>query len=170
METEAGTAEGRRRSTPRESSPFKLLAAWAALTGKTQKAGAAFCSRLLWNTRGLEPVRSTGHAPYRTAGSLSSIEGKAAPAPPRSERELATWIRVHLRPHVSGRKLRTEETGKQKPNKQREPLQKGTCRWHRLHRKGPVDIKKCKLERGAIWNRTETTLTETAPEKFLDIF
>ena len=26
---------------------------------------------------------------------------------------------------MSGRKLGTEETGKQKPNKQREPLQKG---------------------------------------------
>ena len=35
-------------------------------------------------------VRSTGHAPYTTAGSLSSTEGKAAPAPPCSARELAT--------------------------------------------------------------------------------
>ena len=68
---------------------------------------------------------SAGHAPYRTAGSLSSVEGKAAPAPHHSTTELATQIRVHLRPPVSGRKLGTEDTGKQKPNKQREPLQKG---------------------------------------------
>ena len=32
-----------------------------------------------------------------------------------------------------------------------------------------MDIEKCKLERGAIWNWTEPTLTATAPEKFLDI-
>ena len=31
-----------------------------------------------------------GHTPYRTAGNLSSIEGKAALAPPRSVMELAT--------------------------------------------------------------------------------
>ena len=68
---------------------------------------------------------SAGPAPYRTAGSLSSVEGTAAPLPPRSARELATWVRVHLHPPVSGRKLGTEETSKQKPNKQREPLQKG---------------------------------------------
>ena len=35
-------------------------------------------------------ARSAGHAPYRTAGSLSSVEGKAAPAPTRSTMELAT--------------------------------------------------------------------------------
>ena len=70
-------------------------------------------------------VCNAGQAPYRTAGSLSSIEGKAAPAPSCSTTELATRIRVHLRPPVSGWKLGTEETGKQKPNKQREPHQKG---------------------------------------------
>ena len=52
--TEAGDAEGRRRTTPGESAPIKLLAACVALTEKAQKAGAAFCSGLLWNTRGLE--------------------------------------------------------------------------------------------------------------------
>ena len=43
-------------------------------------------------------------------------------------------------------------------------------RQHRLHRKGPIDIEKCKLGKGAIWNWTEPTLTATAPEKFLDIY
>ena len=80
-------------------------------------------------------ARSAGHAPYRTAGCLSSIEGKAAPAPPRSTMELATRIRDHLRPPVSGWKLGTEETGKQKPNKQREPLQKGPVQQIKI----PVD-------------------------------
>ena len=45
-------------------------------------------------------ARSAAHAPYRAAGSLSSVEGKAVPAPSRSETELATRIRVHLRPPV----------------------------------------------------------------------
>ena len=70
-------------------------------------------------------ARSAGHAPYRAAGTLSSVEGKAASAPPHSARELGTRIRVHLRPPVSGPKLGTEETGRQKPDKQRELLQKG---------------------------------------------
>ena len=68
---------------------------------------------------------SAGHAPYRTARSLNSIDGKEVPAPRCSAMEVTTWIRVHLCPPVSGQKLGTEETGKQKPNKQREPLQKG---------------------------------------------
>ena len=37
--------------------------------------------------------------------------------------ELTTWTRDHLRPPVSGRKVGTEETRKQRPNKQRKPLQ-----------------------------------------------
>ena len=35
-------------------------------------------------------ARSTGHVPYRAAGSLSSLEGKTAPVPPHSVTELAT--------------------------------------------------------------------------------
>ena len=35
-------------------------------------------------------ARSAGHAPYGTAGSLSSLEGKGAQAPPRSATQLAT--------------------------------------------------------------------------------
>ena len=60
---------------------------------------------------------------------------KAVPVPPYSTTELATWARVHLRPPVSGQKLDTEETGKQKPNKQREPLQKGPVQQIKI----PVD-------------------------------
>ena len=70
-------------------------------------------------------MRSAGHAPDRTAGSLSSVDGKAAPVPPCSVTELATSTRDNLHAPVSGQKLGTEETSKQKPNKQREPLQKG---------------------------------------------
>ena len=78
---------------------------------------------------------SAGHAPYRTAGSLSSVVRESSASPSRSVMELATWIRDHLRPPVSGQKLGTEETGKQKPNKQREPLQKGTVQQIKI----PVD-------------------------------
>ena len=70
-------------------------------------------------------ARNAGPAPYRAAGSLSSVDGEAAPLPPRSAMELANLNIDHLRPPVSERKLGTEEAGKQKPNKQREPLQKG---------------------------------------------
>ena len=61
--------------------------------------------------------------------------GKAAPAPPRSATELATWIRDHLRPPVSGQRLGIEETGKQNPDKQRELLQKGPVQQIKI----PVD-------------------------------
>ena len=70
-------------------------------------------------------ARSAGHAPYGAAGSLSSVEGKAAPVPPCSGTELETLTRDHLRPPVSGQKLDTEEASKQKPNNQREQPQKG---------------------------------------------
>ena len=58
---------------------------------------------------------------------------------------------------MSGWKLDTEENGKQKPNKQREPLQKGPVQKIKipvgntdLLWKGPIDTEKCKLEPGAI--------------------
>ena len=47
------------------------------------------------------------------------------PSLPDAQLNKRTWTRDHLRPPVSGWKLHTEETSKQKPNKQREPLQKG---------------------------------------------
>ena len=60
---------------------------------------------------------------------------------------------------MSGRKLDTEETGKQTPNKQREPLQKGPVQQIKIPvgdtdytGTGPVDIEKCKLEQGDLLN------------------
>ena len=148
----AGDAEGRRRAAPGESAPVKRLAAWAALTGKARKAGAAFCSGLLWNTRGLEPRATQGPLHVERLGAW------AVPAPPRSARELATWIRVHLCPPVSGRKLGTEETGKQKPNKQREPLQKGPVQQIKI----PVGNtgRGLQISRSVSWNKE---LSETEP-------
>ena len=64
------------------------------------------------------------------SGSLSSVEGKAAPGPPRSVREPATRMRVHLRPPVSGWKLGTEETGKQKEIKKGNRFRRDRC--HRI--------------------------------------
>ena len=81
--------------------------------GEWHKKQAQLFVPCLCGTPRAGTARSAGHAPYRTAGSLSSVERKAAPAPPRSATELATQIRVHLRPPVSGLKLGTEETGKQ---------------------------------------------------------
>ena len=43
-----------------------------------------------WELPRAGTARSAGHAPYRAAGSLSSVEGRATPAPPRSMTELAT--------------------------------------------------------------------------------
>ena len=85
--------------------------------GEGTKSRRSFLFRAFVEHRRTGTARSAGHAPYRTAGSLSSLEGKAAPATPRSGTELATRIRVHLHPPVSGWKLGTEETSKQKPNK-----------------------------------------------------
>ena len=59
METEAGTAEGIRRTAPGESALVKLLAASVARPGKAQNAGPAE-SMLLWNTRKLEPHATQG--------------------------------------------------------------------------------------------------------------
>ena len=73
METKAGAAEGRRLM---HLGRVLLSSSWLPELlgpGKAQNAGAVE-STLLWNTGGLE-VRSTGHAPYRAAGSLSSVDG-----------------------------------------------------------------------------------------------
>ena len=52
--------------------------------GKAQNTGATE-STLLWNTGGLE-ARSAGHAPYRAAGSLSSVDGESN-TPPSPQRD-----------------------------------------------------------------------------------
>ena len=71
-------------------------------------------------------ARSTGHAPYRAAGSLSSVDGESSTSPsPQRNGTSNLNETTSPPPPVSGRKSGTEETGKQKPHKQREPLQKG---------------------------------------------
>ena len=77
---------------------------------------------------------------------------------------------------MSGQKLDTEETGKQKPNKQREPLQKGRVQ----QIKTPVGNtnytgRGLQISRSVSWNEelseTEPTHADrNSPEKFLDIF
>ena len=122
--TGAGDVEGRRRTHPgrvARQAPGCL----SRPDGEGTKSRCSFLFLAFVEHQRAGTTRSAGHTPYRTARSLSSIDGKAAPAPHSSGMELATWIRVHLRLPVSGWKLGTEETSKQKPNKQREPLQKG---------------------------------------------
>ena len=77
---------------------------------------------------------------------------------------------------MPGWKLDTEETSKQEKLKQREPPWKWqvqkikTLCWHQLHRKGPIDLEKYKLDQETIWKWTDPTLPTTIPEKVLDIF
>ena len=152
METEAGTVEGIRCTAPGESAPVKLLAAWAAPAGEgIEHRPNQVCAFMEYQKTGT--ACNSGPAPCRAAWSLSSGDGEgtctvsrgqtqcgrntgsaphtrqwhlsAAPLPPHSTTEQANLKRDHLRPPVAGRKLDTEETGKQKPNKQRVPLQKG---------------------------------------------
>ena len=42
--------------------------------------------------------------------------------------------------------------------------------YYRLHRKGPIDLEKCKLDQGTSQKWTEPTILTTKPEKVLDIF
>ena len=93
--------------------------------GEGTKCRRSFLFRLLWNTGGLEPRAAAGHAPYRTAGSLSSVAGESSTSPSPQRNRTSNLNKSPPRPPVSGRKLGTEETGKEKPNKEREPLQKG---------------------------------------------
>ena len=174
-ETEAGAVEGRRYAAPGESAPVKLPAAWAAPAGEgTKRRRNRVRAFVEYPKTG--NAHNAGHAPYRAAESLSSIEGKAAPLHPRSATELANLNKRPPPPASVRVEIRHWRDGKQKPNKQRELLQKGPVQQIKFpvgntdYRKGPIDMEKCKLERGAIWNWTEPTLTATAPEKFLDIF
>ena len=85
--TGAGDAEGRRCCTRGEC-------AWQApgclsCLGLGRKE-RSFLFRTFVEFPRAGTARSAGHTPYRTAGSLSSVEGKAVPVPPRSAMELAT--------------------------------------------------------------------------------
>ena len=74
METEAGTTERIRCTTPGESAPIKLLAAWATWAGEGTKRRtnqvSAFVEYLKTGT-----ARKARPAPYKAAGSLSSVDG-----------------------------------------------------------------------------------------------
>ena len=75
-ETEAGTAEGIRCTTPGEGAPVKLLAAWAASAGEGTKRRhsrvRAFVEYPKTGTAG--NIRPT---PYRAARSLNSVDGES---------------------------------------------------------------------------------------------
>ena len=58
--------------------------------GEGTKSRGSFLFRAFVEHRRAGTARSAGQAPYRTAGSLSSVEGKAAPSPLRRAKELAT--------------------------------------------------------------------------------
>ena len=151
-ETEAGAAEGRGPAAPGESAPVKLLAARAAQAWEGTK-----CRRN--RVRAFVEYRKTGTArnprlaPYRAAGSLSSVDGEstdtreqgktqcgrntvsaphtqrylsAAPRAPRSRTELVN-LRDHLRPPMSGQKLDTEETAKRSQIKKGNHFRKDRC-------------------------------------------
>ena len=150
-ETEAGTKEGRRRTAPRQSAPIKLLAAWAAPGRGRHKTQAQLSLCACVEDPKTGTAGNTGPAPYRAARSLSSVDGEsahpwaganpvwpntvsaphtqrypsAAPRPPRSATEQAD---LNERPPPPARvraEIRHWRDGKQRPNKQREPLQKG---------------------------------------------
>ena len=150
-ETEAGTAEGIRHAVPGESALIKLLTAWTARAREgTEFRPNQVCAFVEYPKDGT--ARNSGPTPYRAAWSLSSVDGESTHTTGGSKPSQAgalevlpthtsdiclqcpslltarltkkTWTRDHLHPFVSGRKLDTEETSKQKPNKPREPLQK----------------------------------------------
>jgi len=43
------------------------------------------------------------------------------------------------------------------------------CGYYQLHRKGPIDLEKCKSDQGTSQKWTEPTILKTKPEKVLDI-
>ena len=75
-ETEAGVAEGKGRAAPGESVPVKLLAAWAAQAREGTKRR---CNRIraFVEYPKTDTTRKARHAPYRAAGSLSSVDGES---------------------------------------------------------------------------------------------
>ena len=132
-----------RPSSPWLPEPLRL--------GKAQNAGATK-SALLWRTWKTGTPRNAGHGPYRAAGRLSSVDGEstdtreqgqtqcgrntvsaphtqryllAAPRPPRSRTELANLNKRSPPTACVRAEIRYQRDRKQKPNKQREPLQKG---------------------------------------------
>ena len=96
-ETEAGVMKGRRRTTPGESAPVKLLAAWAARAGEgTKRRRNRVCAFVEYPKTGT--ARSAEHAPYRAAGSLSSVDRESNAPAPHSATELANLNKRPLPP------------------------------------------------------------------------
>ena len=87
--TGAGDAEGRRRAAPGRARPSSPWLPEPLGRGRHKKQARLFVPGFCGTPRA-GTARSAGHAPHRTAGNLSSVDGKAAPVPPRSSRELAT--------------------------------------------------------------------------------
>ena len=122
--TGAGDAEGRRRARTLEERARQAHGCLSRSDGEGTKSRRSFLFRAFVEHPRAGTARSAGHAPHRAAGSLSLLEGKAAPAPPGSATELATWARPPP-PACVRAEIRHWRDLKQKPNKQREPLQKG---------------------------------------------
>ena len=76
----------------------------------------------------------TGHQLWKNETHTGQWRLSAAPLPPRSTTEQANLNKKPPPLLVSGWKLDTEETSKQKPNTQRQPLQK----WQEQQTKIPV--------------------------------
>ena len=145
---------GGRRTAPGDSAGVKLLAAWAGRAGEGTKRRpnrvCAFVENLKTGT-----ARNAGHTPYGAAGSLSSVDGESTdtcergkpsvagtlwvlpthasdiclqrPSLPTARLNKRTQTRDHLRPPVSGWKLDTEETGKQRSKNRGNHFRRDQC-------------------------------------------
>ena len=150
-ETEAGAVEGRGCTAPGETAPIKLLAAWAAQAWEgTKRRRNRIHTFVEYPKTGT--ACNAGHAPYRAHGSLSSVDREstdtpeqgqtqcsqsmvsathtqqylsAAPRPPHSRTKLANLNKRSPPPACVRAEIRHWGDSKQKPNKQRESLQKG---------------------------------------------
>ena len=150
-ETEAGATEERGHAASGESAPVKPLAARATQAREGTKRRRNRIHAFVEDPK-TGTARNAGPAPYRAAGSLSSVDGEstdtreqgqtqcgrnmvrathtqrylsAAPRPPRSRTELVNLNKRSPPPACVRAEIRHRRDGKQKPNKQREPLQKG---------------------------------------------
>ena len=84
-ETETGTAEGRRRAPPGESAAPQAPGCLSRVGGEGTKRRCSRVSAFVEDPRA-RTAHSAGHAPYRAAGSLSSIDGESS-TPPSPQRK-----------------------------------------------------------------------------------
>ena len=93
METEAGPTEGIRRTTPGESAPVKLLAAWAAPAGEgTERRPNRVCAFV--EDPKIGTAHNSGPTPYRAAWSLSSVDGESTCAVSRGKPSVTGTLQV----------------------------------------------------------------------------